>query len=72
VGERTRLNQAPDGAKELATVGFRSPLPGLGSLADQSFAFFDLTPGVSYTITVNAVGAAGPGASGNPVSQIAV
>jgi hypothetical protein len=37
-----------------------------------SFTFLGLTPGVSYTITVNAVGAAGPGATSNPVSQFAV
>ncbi len=46
------------------------PQTGLSTAA--SFAFFGLTPGVSYTITVNAVGAAGPGATSSPVSQIAI
>jgi hypothetical protein len=36
------------------------------------YAFSSLTSGVSYTITVNAVGAAGPGNWSSPVSQIAV
>jgi hypothetical protein len=46
------------------------------SLSGQSTAashtFGGLTPGVSYTITCNAVGAAGPSNLSNPVSQIAI
>jgi hypothetical protein len=37
-----------------------------------SCAFSGLTPGVSYTIMANAVGAAGPGNWSNPVSQFAI
>jgi hypothetical protein len=36
-----------------------------------SYAFNGLTPGVSYTITTNAVGAAGPSKWSSPVSQFA-
>jgi fibronectin type III domain protein len=47
-----------------------TPLTGQSTAA--SFTFNGLTPGVSYTITANAVGAAGPGNWSNPVSLIAV
>ena len=37
-----------------------------------SFTFSGLTPGVIYTVTVNAVGAAGPSNWSNPASQMAI
>jgi hypothetical protein len=43
-----------------------------GQSTAASYAFMGLTPGVSYTITVNAVGAAGPSNWSNPASQIAI
>jgi len=43
-----------------------------GQSTAASFAFSGLTPGVSYTITANAVGAAGPGNWSNPASLIAI
>jgi hypothetical protein len=46
------------------------PLTGQSTAA--SYTFSGLTPGVSYTIACNAVGAAGPGNWSNPASQIAV
>jgi len=50
--------------------------PGAVALTGQStaasFTFSGLTPGVSYSIACNAVGAAGPSNWSNPVSQIAV
>ncbi len=52
-----------------ATAG-ATPLTGQSTAA--SFTFSGLTPGVSYTITANAVGAAGPGNWSNPASLIAV
>lgn len=47
-----------------------TPLTGQSTAA--SYTFSGLTPGVSYTIACNAVGAAGPGNWSNPVSLIAV
>jgi hypothetical protein len=52
-----------------ATAG-ATPLTGQSTAA--SFRFSGLTPGVSYTVTANAVGAAGPGNWSNPASLIAV
>jgi hypothetical protein len=52
-----------------ATAG-ATPLTGQSTAA--SFTFSGLTPGVSYTIAANAVGAAGPGNWSSPVSLIAV
>jgi hypothetical protein len=52
-----------------ATAG-ATPLTGQSTAS--SFTFSGLTPGVSYTITANAVGAAGPSNWSNPASQIAV
>jgi hypothetical protein len=43
-----------------------------GQSTAASFAFSGLTPGVSYTITANAVGAAGPSNWSNPASLIAI
>jgi hypothetical protein len=54
------------------TAATAGAVPQTGQSTAASFAFFGLTPGVSYTITANAVGAAGPGNSSNPVSQIAI
>jgi hypothetical protein len=39
VGERTRLTQAPDGAKEICAGWCLSPLPGHWSLDDQTHDF---------------------------------
>jgi hypothetical protein len=52
-----------------ATAG-ATPLTGQSTAA--SYTFSGLTPGVSYTIAANAVGAAGPGNWSSPVSLIAV
>jgi hypothetical protein len=52
-----------------ATAG-ATPLTGQSTAA--SFTFSGLTPGVSYTIAANAVGAAGPSNWSNPASLIAV
>lgn len=52
-----------------ATAG-AVPLTGQSTAA--SFTFSGLTPGVSYTIAGNAVGAAGPSNWSNPASLIAV
>ena len=52
-----------------ATAG---ALPLTGQSTAASFTFSGLTPGVSYTITANAVGAAGPSNWSNPASLIAV
>jgi hypothetical protein len=46
------------------------PLTGQSTAA--SYTFSGLTPGVSYKITANAVGAAGPSNWSGPASQIAV
>jgi hypothetical protein len=52
-----------------ATAG-AVPLTGQSTAA--SYTFSGLTPGVSYTIACNAVGAAGPSNWSNPASLIAV
>jgi hypothetical protein len=53
-----------------------SNAPGAGVQTGQStasyFTFANLTPGVTYSITANAVGAAGAGDWSNPANQMAV
>jgi hypothetical protein len=54
------------------TAATAGAVPITGQSTAASYTFSGLTPGVSYTIAANAVGAAGPGNWSNPASQIAV
>lgn len=53
------------------TANTPGAVPQTAQTTAASYAFNGLTPGVSYTITANAVGAAGPGKWSSPVSQFA-
>jgi hypothetical protein len=53
-----------------ATPAGATPITGQSTAA--SYLFTGLTPGVSYTIAANAVGAAGPSSWSKPVSEFAV
>jgi hypothetical protein len=54
------------------TAATAGAIPLTGQSTAASYTFSGLTPGVSYTIACNAVGAAGPSNWSNPVSLIAV
>ena len=54
------------------TAATAGAVPQTGQSTAASYSFNGLTPGVSYTIACNAVGAAGPSNWSSPVSQIAV
>jgi hypothetical protein len=53
-----------------ATPAGATPITSQSTAA--SYTFSGLTPGVAYTITANAVGAAGPSSWSKPVSEFAV
>jgi hypothetical protein len=54
------------------TAATAGAVPQTGQSTASSYAFNNLTPGLSYKIAVNAVGATGPSNWSNPVSQFAV
>jgi hypothetical protein len=53
------------------TAATAGAVPQTGQSTGSSYAFTDLTPGVSYTVTANAVGAAGASNWSSPVSMFA-
>jgi hypothetical protein len=53
------------------TAATAGAVPQTGQSTATGYTFTGLTPGVSYTITANAVGAAGPSNWSNPVSMFA-